>query len=578
MKNEKNLWRSIIVIAALLTVLAIVMVGTASAKSLYVNADLNANSPIHAYDIQLAPTYLVFQQNSTPTRYGGVGLAIDTDSEILFITFEFSGTLDIVDAKTLNILGNVTAPNATDLAGIVVDQDKQKVYAVDRDTNHLYVYSWNATSKTLTNDITTSPYYIALPGIINGGNWPGTTGLALDEVNDLLYVADYTTTVKCFHTGNWSSAGSFTVSHQAMGIAVDVSNGFVYTGSWSSINLSKYDLNTNTETTLTIGTLPNVSMYETVLGLAVDSNTSLLYTTTGFSSDMILVFNSNLGFLYNTSDIGNPTGIVVPGKEISYNPLNLSKDDGLGGACVSPGANITYTISYTNTNPHNVTGVTINDTLPPEVTFVSCTGGGSHFGNTVTWNIGNITTGASGSVTLTVQVNLGTLPGTNIINSATINGAEPGTGPTTVSETTVTCLNQPPDITDAHPSIDCLWPPNHKFVDITIEGVTDPDGDNVTITIIGITSDEPTSDIDGAGGAGKAPDADPACIGTPIARVRAERSGTGNGRVYEITFVASDGNGGETEGTVKVCVPHDVRKGTCIAIDDGQIYDATTIN
>ena len=135
--------------------------------------------------------------------------------------------------------------------------------------------------------------------------------------------------------------------------------------------------------------------------------------------------------------------------------------------------------------------------------------------------------------------------------------------------------NQPPDVSKAHPSIDCLWPPNHKFVDITIEGITDPDGDMVTITITNITSDEPTASIEGAGGAEHAPDADG--IGTDTASLRAERSGTGNGRVYEITFVASDGIA-ETEGSVTVCVPHDRRKGTCDCIDDGQNYDATAVN
>jgi len=157
MKNEKNAWKSITVIAVVLTVLAIAMVGTASAKSLYVNRDLNANSPIRVYDIQPAPTYLFFQKDSVPTRYGGVGLAIDTDSAILFVTFAFSGTLDIVDAKTLKILGKVTAPGANNLAGIVVDQDKQKVYTVQRGTNHLYVYSWDPSTTTLTNDVTTYP-------------------------------------------------------------------------------------------------------------------------------------------------------------------------------------------------------------------------------------------------------------------------------------------------------------------------------------------------------------------------------------------------------------------------------------
>ena len=140
---------------------------------------------------------------------------------------------------------------------------------------------------------------------------------------------------------------------------------------------------------------------------------------------------------------------------------------------------------------------------------------------------------------------------------------------------TVEVGNQPPNVTEAYPSINCLWPPNHKFVDITIEGVTDPDGDPVTITITNITSVEPTASIDGAGGDKHALDADG--VGTDTASLRAERSGTDNGRVYEITFVASDGKGGETIGSVFVKVPHD-QKGDCVSIDDGQVYDATEIN
>jgi hypothetical protein len=131
-------------------------------------------------------------------------------------------------------------------------------------------------------------------------------------------------------------------------------------------------------------------------------------------------------------------------------------------------------------------------------------------------------------------------------------------------------FNQPPDCSEAYASIDILWPPNHKFVDITIEGVTDPDGDIVTITIIGITQDEPVDAV-GTGDGNTFPDG--TGIGTDIACVRAEREGTGNGRVYEISFTATDGWGGECSGSVTVCVPHDLRPGhECI---DGQDYDST---
>jgi len=121
---------------------------------------------------------------------------------------------------------------------------------------------------------------------------------------------------------------------------------------------------------------------------------------------------------------------------------------------------------------------------------------------------------------------------------------------------------------------------NHKFVAVNILGVTDPDGDPVNITITGITSDEPTASDEGAGGAKHAPDA--AGVGTDTADLRAERSGGGNGggngRVYEISFTASDDMGGECGGSVIVCVPHDQSGEDCECIDDGQIYDATQIN
>jgi hypothetical protein len=136
--------------------------------------------------------------------------------------------------------------------------------------------------------------------------------------------------------------------------------------------------------------------------------------------------------------------------------------------------------------------------------------------------------------------------------------------------------NRPPDCSDAYADPGCLWSPNHKLVAIDILGVTDPDGDPVTITITGITSDEPTASDEGAGGAKHAPDA--AGVGENIAQVRAERSGGGNGRVYEISFAASDGIGGECEGSVVICVPHDQGGDDCECIDDGQIYDATQIN
>src|SRR5262245_65032857 len=40
-----------------------------------------------------------------------------------------------------------------------------------------------------------------------------------------------------------------------------------------------------------------------------------------------------------------------------------------------------------------------------------------------------------------------------------------------------------------------LWPPEHGLQTVSIVGVTDPDGDPVTITATGVTQDEPLDDL-----------------------------------------------------------------------------------
>jgi hypothetical protein len=61
-------------------------------------------------------------------------------------------------------------------------------------------------------------------------------------------------------------------------------------------------------------------------------------------------------------------------------------------------------------------------------------------------------------------------------------------------------------------------------------------------------------------------------LGSNQVQLRAERSGTGDGRVYVISFTVADGNGGECSGGVTIGVPHDMR-GTP-AVDSGQIVNS----
>jgi hypothetical protein len=133
---------------------------------------------------------------------------------------------------------------------------------------------------------------------------------------------------------------------------------------------------------------------------------------------------------------------------------------------------------------------------------------------------------------------------------------------------TVQNVNDPPVCSLAQPNPASLWPPNHGMVPVSITNVADADNDQVVIMVTGVTQDEP---VDGLGDGDTSPDA---VLQGNQALLRAERSGTANGRVYEVHFTASDGQatGGSCSGSVKVSVPHS-KKST--AVDDGQLYNST---
>lgn len=100
-----------------------------------------------------------------------------------------------------------------------------------------------------------------------------------------------------------------------------------------------------------------------------------------------------------------------------------------------------------------------------------------------------------------------------------------------------------------------LWPPNHKLVSVTASGATDGDiGDSATLVIDGVAQDEV---VDGAGDGNTAPDAVLSSPPSKQAWLRAERSGTGNGRVYHVRFTATDTHGATCTGEATVGVPHD---------------------
>jgi hypothetical protein len=138
------------------------------------------------------------------------------------------------------------------------------------------------------------------------------------------------------------------------------------------------------------------------------------------------------------------------------------------------------------------------------------------------------------------------------------------------SATQTITINQAPTCSIATPSVDFLWPPQHQMVDgISIVGVSDPEGSPMTIVITSVFQDEPTS---GTGDGDAAPDA--LGVGGATISLRAERAGDGNGRIYHLSFTATDPGGASCSGEVQIGVNHDQGKRGG-AVDDGANYDST---
>lgn len=124
------------------------------------------------------------------------------------------------------------------------------------------------------------------------------------------------------------------------------------------------------------------------------------------------------------------------------------------------------------------------------------------------------------------------------------------------STTVIVVDTNPPVIASVSATPNVLWPPNHQLVKVTVSAkVTDP-CDATTWKIIGVTSNEA---VDMKGSGHTSPDW--VITGAHTVELRAERSGTGDGRVYTITIQAIDVSGNlSSTATVTVTVPHDQGK------------------
>jgi hypothetical protein len=121
------------------------------------------------------------------------------------------------------------------------------------------------------------------------------------------------------------------------------------------------------------------------------------------------------------------------------------------------------------------------------------------------------------------------------------------------AQTLTVRIDMTPPVLGGLPAAGCtLWPPDHRLVHVAAVTASDARSGLVAgAPTVTATSSEPEV---GAGAGDLAPDV---VISGGAVQVRAERAGTGHGRVYTITTSAGDRAGNLARVTATCTVPHD---------------------
>ena len=249
---------------------------------------------------------------------------------------------------------------------------------------------------------------------------------------------------------------------------------------------------------------------------------------------------------------------TLPGLGQASDPddeAELSIDLDASADTVVTGSNVTYTITVTNEGPGFASAFTVADELPSEVSFVSCETSGAGLcggsGNKRTVFFNTLAPDTTATITLVATVNCPVADGTDIANTAELQFSTPvPEDDENDSETVVINASNPlPLITGVAVNPPQLWPPNHRLINVAVNYKVKDNCGPVT-TRLSVASNEA---VNGTGDGDTAPDWEIA--NEHLVRLRAERAGNGNGRIYTITITATDSAGQSSRQAVTVNVP-----------------------
>ena len=149
-----------------------------------------------------------------------------------------------------------------------------------------------------------------------------------------------------------------------------------------------------------------------------------------------------------------------------------------------------------------------------------------------------------------------------VLTSSPASGSFFPVGTTTVTTTSTSGASstfkvivndtQAPSLSDPSATPVMLWPPNHSMRDVMVN-YTATDNCPGLNCVLSVTSNEP---VEGTGDGDTSPDW--VIVDNHHVRLRAERAGSGNGRIYTVTTTCTDAAGNVTSKSTPVIVAHNI--------------------
>jgi uncharacterized repeat protein (TIGR01451 family) len=195
----------------------------------------------------------------------------------------------------------------------------------------------------------------------------------------------------------------------------------------------------NTTTIAPVGALPSVIHTDTLTGL--NAGTTYYFRAVAQNSSLKTT-GSILNF--RTTGTQNPATIVQyvnrtnPSSSLVLITSSVNRDQAIAPTIDNtrphPGDEINYTVDYQNVGNSAITNLSLQISLPQEVTYLSSTPNNPNIlGNNLIFSLGTLKGNGQGSVTIKTQVNSDATAGTLLNFPATLSYVDPSGQPQSVN-------------------------------------------------------------------------------------------------------------------------------------------------